>query len=62
VVHIKLRARLVDLRASRMVGVQQFDVTKRAVSDDSYGGVVAANRAVSLLLDELTQFCVRQLR
>jgi cholesterol transport system auxiliary component len=58
VVHITLRARLVDLRESRVVATQQFDMVEPAATGDSYGGVVAANKAVSLLLDELAQFCV----
>ena len=62
VVHITMRAQLVDLRESRVVGTQQFDIIEPATTDDSYGGVVAANKAVSRLLNELAQFCVRQLR
>ena len=62
VVHITMRARLVDLRKSRVLATRQFDITEAAATDDSYGGVVAANRAVSLLLDELAEFCVSRLR
>ena len=62
VVHITLRAQLVDLREGRVVGTQQFDIVEPAATDDSYGGVVAANKAVSRLLNELAQFCVSQLR
>jgi cholesterol transport system auxiliary component len=62
VVNITLRAKLVDLRESRVVATRQFDIAEPAATDDSYGGVVAANKAVSLLLDELAQFCVSQLR
>ena len=58
VLHITLRAQLVDLRESRVVATQQFDIVEPAATGDSYGGVVAANKAVSLLLDELAQFCV----
>jgi cholesterol transport system auxiliary component len=62
VVNITLRAKLVDLQESRVVATRQFDIAEPAATDDSYGGVVAANKAVSLLLDELAQFCVSQLR
>ena len=58
VMHITLRAQLVDLRESRVVGTQQFDIVEAAVTGDSYGGVVAANKAVSRLLNELALFCV----
>ena len=62
VVHVTMRAQLIDLQESRVVATQQFDVVEPAATDDSYGGVVAANKAVSLLLDELAQFCVTRLR
>jgi cholesterol transport system auxiliary component len=58
VMHITLRAQLVDLRESRVVGTQQFDIVEAAATEDSYGGVVAANKAVSRLLNELALFCV----
>ena len=61
VVRITLRAQLVDLQAGRITGMQQFDVVEPATTDDSYGGVVAANKAVDRLLNELAQFCVSQL-
>ena len=60
-VQITLRARLVDLQASRVLATRQFDIAEPAATDDSYGGVVAANKAVSVLLSELAQFCVSQL-
>lgn len=61
VMQITLRVRLVDLQASRVVATQQFDIVEPAAVNDSYGGVVAANKAVRVLLDELAQFCVSQL-
>ena len=62
VIHITLRAQLVDLRENRIVRTQQFNIVEPTTANDSYGGVVAANRAVSRLLDELAQFCVDKLR
>jgi len=61
VMHITMRAQLVDIKESLVAGTQQFDILEPAATDDSYGGVVAANKAVSRLLDELAQFCVNQL-
>lgn len=58
VMHITMRAQLVDLRESRVVGTQQFDIVEPAATEDSYGGVVAANKAVTRLLDEMALFCV----
>jgi len=61
VVHITMRAQLVDLKESLVAGTQQFDIVEPAATDDSYGSVVAANKAVSRMLNELAQFCVNQL-
>lgn len=62
VVHITLRAQLVDLRENRVVRTQQFNIVEPTTANDSYGGVVAANRAVSQLLNEVAQFCINKPR
>ena len=61
VVRITLRAQLIDLRESRVVATKQADIIESATTDDSYGGVVAANKAIGQLLDELAQFSADQL-
>ncbi|OQW39410.1 MAG: hypothetical protein A4C66_11145 [Nitrospira sp. HN-bin3] len=56
-------AQLVDLKRSTIVGMQRFEAIETAPSENAYGGVVAANRAVAVLLDEITGWlreCVRQ--
>jgi cholesterol transport system auxiliary component len=60
VVRMTLRANLVELRSHRVVATEQFEVDETAVTDDAYGGVVAANKAVKRLLDALARFCVQQ--
>ena len=35
----------------------EFDETVAATSEDPYGGVVAANRAVQSVLEKLAVFC-----
>ena len=57
---ITLRAQLVDLKAGRVLATRLFDLTEPSASEDAYGGVVAANRAVRQLLQALAQFCVDQ--
>ena len=59
VVRITLRANLIDLRSHRVVATQQFDIDETVATDDAYGGVVAANKAVNRLLDALAQFCMQ---
>ena len=48
-----VRAQLLDLKDSRVVGTRQFETVQNAPSEDAYGGVVAANQAITRLLDDL---------
>lgn len=57
-VRITLRAQLVDMKTNRVIAVRQLDATAVAGSEDTYGGVVAANSAVAAMLTELAQFCL----
>jgi cholesterol transport system auxiliary component len=51
---VTVRAQLVDLKLSTIVGMQRFEAVEPASSENAYGGVVAANRAVAVLLDQIT--------
>ena len=53
-VRVTARAQLVDLKLSMIVGMQRFEAIEPAPSENAYGGVVAANRAVAALLDQIT--------
>lgn len=55
-VRFTLRAGLVDDKTRRVVARREFDASVAAASDDAYGGVVAANRAVQTTLRELAAF------
>ncbi len=54
-----LRATLVDDKTRRVLAVRQFDATEPAPGEDAYGGVVAANRAVQKVLEDLALFCTQ---
>jgi cholesterol transport system auxiliary component len=56
-IELALHAQLIDLRNGRVLAAQDFTLTENAPSDDPYGGVIAANRALARLLGELTAFC-----
>jgi cholesterol transport system auxiliary component len=56
-VHLSLRATLTEMTTRRVVAWRQFDAVVPAATDDPYGGVVAANRAVDELLEQLAAFC-----
>jgi len=59
-VEIALRAQLIDLRSNRVIAEMQFEEVESAPSEDAYGGVIAANRALQRLLARLVDFCIEQ--
>jgi cholesterol transport system auxiliary component len=62
-VRVRVRAQLIDVRESRVVGTRAFETVENAPSGDAYGGVVAANKAVAALLDDMASWlneCVRR--
>jgi cholesterol transport system auxiliary component len=56
-VQLTVRAQLIDADARRVLASAEFDETETAPSDDPYGGVIAANRALGRLLERLAEFC-----
>lgn len=59
-VHFTLRVQLVDVAARKVLATREFDATEKAPSEDPYGGVLAANRAVNRVLGEVKAFCATQ--
>lgn len=57
-VRFTLRAYVVDSATRRVLASREFDETVTAASEDAYGGVVAANRAVQIAMEKLGNFCV----
>jgi cholesterol transport system auxiliary component len=58
-VQLILRAQLIDTDTRRVLAAAEFDETEAAPSDDPYGGVIAANRALARLLERLAAFCAQ---
>jgi cholesterol transport system auxiliary component len=56
-VELVLRAQLVDLRTRRVLAEREFAEVEIAPSEDAYGGVIAANRALQRMLAQLAEFC-----
>jgi cholesterol transport system auxiliary component len=56
-VQLTLRAQLIDVRGKRILAVKQFDESENTTSDDAYGGVTAANRALQRVMESLVHFC-----
>jgi cholesterol transport system auxiliary component len=61
-VRFTLRAYIVDNTTRRVLAWREIDETAPAASDDPYGGVLAANRAVQAALDNLAAFCAETAR
>lgn len=56
-VRLSLRATITEMATRRVVAWRQFDALVPATTDDPYGGVVATNRAVDEVLEQLAAFC-----
>ena len=61
-VRFTLRAYLVDDKTRRVLAWREFDAVVPAASENPYGGVVAANRAVQTVLEDLAAFCAEAAR
>jgi len=56
-VHLTVRAQLLDIGRRRVLASREFDVVEAVPGDDPYEGVIAANRAVKILLQQIADFC-----
>ena len=56
-VRFALRATLFDNTTRQVISSQVFEETAASVSEDAYGGVVAANRAVQQVMQRLSRHC-----
>lgn len=60
---VRLRVQLTDLKTQRVMGARSFDRLEPAPSEDAYGGVLAANRAMSAVLTAVNDWiagCLRE--
>ena len=57
-VRFTLRAYVVDSATRRVLATREFDESVTAASEDAFGGVAAANRAVQIGMEKLANFCV----
>jgi len=58
-VHLVLRAQLINAATGRVIAARQFSAVEAAPTNNPYGGVIAANRAASVVMEELAAFCLR---
>lgn len=55
-IHLTLHVQLINLVKREVLASREIDFIEPATSDDPYGGVIAANRAVRHALDEIVNF------
>jgi len=55
-VRMSLRIQIVELKSLGVVGTGEFEALEEAPSNDAYGGVIAANRAVGRVLNEVANW------
>jgi len=60
-VRFTLRVQLLDMTQRAILDTKVFDVTEIAPTPDAAGGVVATNRAVQVVLEQLAEFVVTHL-
>lgn len=60
-VDIAVRVLLAGSGTEGKLATAQFEENEQAPSDDPYGGVMAANRALSRLVAHVAEFCAQQL-
>lgn len=58
--HFTLRAHLLDTATRQVVAWREFDAIVPSSSEDPYGGVLAANSAVRIVIEELAAFCAQE--
>lgn len=59
---VQLRAQLTDVKAQRVMGARSFEALEPAATNDAYGGVLAANRAVATVLTVVNEWVASCLR
>ena len=61
-VRVMVRTQLIDLKESTILSTRAFEVVENAASENPYGGVQAANRAIAGLLDQMSSWLQQCLR
>jgi cholesterol transport system auxiliary component len=59
VARVAIRAQLVDLSSRRVLATEVLEAEELAPTDDPYGGVIALNRALARVLEDLAAFAAR---
>jgi cholesterol transport system auxiliary component len=58
---IEINAQLINANTNQTIASKEFSIEKKTTARTPYSGVIAANKAASQLLNEITQFCIYHL-
>lgn len=60
-IRFTLRAELIRASTGRVIATKEFSVVRSAPENSPYGGVIAANQAVAVALQQVASFCLNNL-
>lgn len=60
-IQITVQAEIINSNDNKVISTHTFNITQKTHQNTPYGGVVAANQAVDLILNQITEFTVRSL-
>ncbi len=60
-IQMTIQAELINADNNKVVSTRTFSTIQTAPQNSPYGGVVAANKAVDIILNQITEFTVRSL-
>lgn len=58
-IQLKIQAEILTSNDNKVIKTQTFNTSIRTLQNTPYGGVLAANKAVDLLLNQIAEFTVR---
>lgn len=61
-VHLVMRAEIIKTGSQQLVAIKDFAIAVPIQRNTPYGGVIATNKATALLLEQLTHFCLQNMK
>lgn len=60
-IHLKMNVQLINATTNQLIASRQFAVVQATMVRTPYGGVMAANKAAGIMMDEIARFCLQKL-
>lgn len=58
--HLKMRIQIVNAATNQVIATKEFSVVQTPPMRSPYGGVIAANRAAAMMMNEIARFTVQK--